>query len=280
MLSNLLIEKHVRAALEEDLGHGHDVTSNLLIPAGERAKAAFVAREDGVLAGLIVALTAFSLIDPDFDMIIHAQDGDAIEAGQMIAEIEGPARSLLTAERVALNFMSHMSGIATLTNQFVQEIEGTGADICDTRKTLPGLRAFQKYAVSVGGGSNHRFGLDDAILIKDNHIAVAGGISHALEQVALIAGHTLKIEIEVDTIEQLKEVLASGQADIVMLDNMDIPTLEKAVKLCKGKITTEASGGVNLDTVRGIAETGVDYISIGALTHSAPSLDIGLDIDV
>ena len=283
MLSNLIIEKHVRAALEEDLGHGHDITSNLLIPAGERAKAAFVAREDGVLAGLIVALSTFSLIDPDFDMVIHAQDGDEIKAGFTIAEIEGPARSLLTAERVALNFMSHMSGIATMTRIFTDEITGTGAEVCDTRKTLPGLRAFQKYAVSVGGGSNHRFGLDDAILIKDNHIAVAGGIDQALQQVALIAGHTLKIEIEVDTLEQLEEVLASGHAHIVMLDNMDTNTLEKAVKMIKAsehKITTEASGGVTLETVRAIAETGVDYISIGALTHSVKALDIGLDIQL
>lgn len=280
MLSHLLIEKAVRAALEEDLGHGHDVTSHLLIPAGAQAKADFVVREDGVLAGLIIALTAFSLTDPDFDMVIQAQDGDEIKANQVIAEISGPARSLLTAERVALNFMSHLSGIATLTNRFVKEIEATGAEICDTRKTIPGLRAMQKYAVRIGGGSNHRFGLDDAILIKDNHIAIAGGIGPALEHASLLGGHTLKIEIEVDTLAQLEEVLEHGSADIVMLDNMDIKTLKKAVDMAKGKITTEASGGVNLDTVKAIAETGVDFISIGALTHSAPALDIGFDIDI
>lgn len=278
MLNNLIIEKHVRAALEEDLGHGRDVTSEVLIPVSEQAKAALVAREDGVLCGLIVALSAFSLTAPDFDMVIHAQDGDEIKAGQTIAEIEGPARSLLTAERVALNFMSHMSGIATLTNKFVKEIESTGAEICDTRKTLPNLRPFQKYAVSTGGGSNHRFGLDDAILIKDNHIAIAGGISQALEQASLLAGHTLKIEIEVDTLQQLEEVLAVGHADIVMLDNMDLKTLKTAIDMVNGQIVTEASGGVTLDTVKKIAQTGVNYISIGALTHSAPSLDIGLDI--
>lgn len=278
MLSNLLIEKHVRAALEEDLGHGRDVTSEALIPKSEIAKASFIAREDGVLAGLMVALSTFSLVSPDFDMIIHAQDGDKLEAGFTIADVEGPARSLLTAERVALNFMSHMSGVASYTNRFVSKIEGLDAEICDTRKTIPGLRAFQKYAVSMGGGANHRFGLDDAILIKDNHIAVAGGIAQALDQAHLMAGHTLKIEIEVDTLEQLEQVLASGKADIVMLDNMRVDTLKQAIEMVQGKIITEASGGVNLDTVRPIAETGVDYISIGALTHSTPALDIGLDI--
>ena len=285
MLNNLIIEKHVRAALEEDLGHGRDVTSEFLIPAGETARAALVSRETGVLAGLIVALSAFSLTDAGFDMVVHAQDGDSLTPGQVIAEIEGPARALLTAERVALNFMSHMSGIATLTSRFVAEIEGTGAEITDTRKTIPNLRPFQKYAVTLGGGCNHRFGLDDAILIKDNHIAIAGGIEQALTQARLLAGHMLKIEIEVDTLAQLEEVLAHGGADIVMLDNMNITTLKKAVNLTKGgrsKSTPspvlEASGGVTLETVRKIAQTGVDYIAVGALTHSARALDIGLDI--
>ncbi|MCB1531830.1 MAG: carboxylating nicotinate-nucleotide diphosphorylase [Alphaproteobacteria bacterium] len=274
-----MIEKHVRAALEEDLGGGHDITSNTLIPEDARAKAALVARESGVLAGLMVALSAFSLMSHEFDMIVHAQDGDSLKAGQVIAEIEGPARALLSAERVALNFLTHMSGIASMTSRFVQEIEDTDTDICDTRKTLPGLRAFQKYAVSVGGGSNHRFGLYDAILIKDNHIAVAGSIAAALDQAKLMAGHTVKIEIEVDTLGQLKEVLESGKADIVMLDNMNIETLKEAVALVDGQIVTEASGGVTQETVRALAQTGVNYISVGALTHSAPSLDIGLDID-
>ena len=218
--------------------------------------------------------------DIDFDMSVMAEDGDDIKAGDIIAEIEGPARSLLTAERVALNFMSHMSGVATLTAAYVEQIKHTGAEVCDTRKTLPGLRLFQKYAVSMGGGSNHRFGLDDAILIKDNHIAVAGGIDEALTQAHMLAGHTVKIEIEVDTLLQLETVLANGRADIVMLDNFSLEDLKTGVEMCKGQITVEASGGVNLDNIRGIAECGVDYISVGALTNSAKVLDIGLDIDV
>jgi nicotinate-nucleotide pyrophosphorylase (carboxylating) len=279
MLSSLLIEKSVRAALEEDIGLRGDATSDILIPGDARVQAVISSRQPGILAGLIVGLSAFSLLDSDLDMLVHVQDGEPLKKGQKIAEIEGPARSILMAERTALNFMSHMSGIATLTNAYVRKIEGTGAEICDTRKTLPGLRAFQKYAVSIGGGANHRFGLDDAILIKDNHIAIAGGVSAALEQARLLAGHTQKIEIEVDTLKQLSEVLDHGGADIVMLDNMDLKTLKKAVAMAEGKVTTEASGGVTLETVAAIAGTGVDYISIGALTHSAPALDLGLDID-
>ncbi len=279
-LSNLHIERIVRMALEEDLGHGQDVTSNLLIPAGAGASGVLRARQDGILCGLMLALSAFSLTDIDFDMTIEAQDGDFVKEGQIIASLTGPARSMLTAERVALNFLTHLSGIATLTNQFVEEIKGSGCEICDTRKTIPGLRMFQKYAVSIGGGANHRFGLDDAILIKDNHIAVAGSIDEALNQVKMLAGHTVKIEIEVDTLEQLQEVIDNGKADIVMLDNMSPADLKKAVKMVDGRMSTEASGGVNLSTVRAIAESGVDYISVGALTHSAPAMDIALDIDV
>ena len=278
-LSPLLIEDAVKAALKEDLGHGFDITSNVLIPASATARGMIKARESGRLAGLIVALSAFSLTD-DFDMTIQAQDGENLEAGQIIAEIEGPARSLLTAERVALNFLGHMSGVATLTAKYVELVKDTGAEICDTRKTLPSLRMFQKYAVYCGGGSNHRFGLDDAVLIKDNHIAVAGGINQALDQAYMLSGHTKKIEIEVDTLAQLGEVLENGKADIIMLDNFDIKTLEKAVEMAKGHAVLEASGGVTLETVRAIAETGVDYISIGALTHSAPNLDLGLDIEI
>lgn len=279
MLSPLIIEEQVKAALKEDLGHGFDITSNLLIPAGARAKGVLKARESGRLAGLIVALSTFSLTDIDFDMMVMAEDGADLDAGDVIAEITGPARSLLTAERVALNFMSHMSGVATLTAAYVERIKGTGCEICDTRKTIPGMRLFQKYAVEIGGGANHRFGLDDAILIKDNHIAVAGGISAALDQVHMLAGHTKKIEIEVDNLSQLEEVMESGKADIVMLDNFELPDLKKAVGRAKGRIVTEASGGVTLETIGPIANTGVDYISIGALTHSAPALDIALDID-
>jgi len=278
-LSPLIIEDAVKAALKEDLGHGFDVTSNVLIPAGASARGVIRMRERGRLAGLIVALSAFSLTDIDFDMVIQAEDGADLNAGDVIAEIEGPAHSLLTAERVALNFLGHMSGVASLTARYVEAVKDTGAEICDTRKTLPGLRLFQKYAVYVGGGANHRFGLDDAILIKDNHIAVAGGVSAALDQAYMLAGHTKKIEIEVDTLAQLEEVLDNGKADIVMLDNFDVSALEKAVKMADGRIHTEASGGINIENVRAIAETGVDYISIGALTHSAPNLDVGLDID-
>ncbi len=277
-MNSLLIENIVRQALLEDLGHGRDVTSELLIPGDAMAKAILRAREPGVLAGLIIGLSAFTLTDSDFEITVHANDGDAVESGQMIAEIEGPARPLLTAERVALNFIQQMSGVASLTAKYVEEVKGTDAKITCTRKTVPNLRALQKYAVRCGGGHNHRSGLDDMILIKDNHIAIAGGIEEALDH-ALAGGHSLKIEIEVDTIRQLEAVLKHGGADIVMLDNFNVMDLKKAVALAKGKIITEASGGVTLKTVRAIAETGVDYISVGALTHSAPALDLALDID-
>jgi len=279
-LSSLLTEKTVRRALEEDLGHGFDVTADAIITEATEAKASLVAREDGVLAGLIPCLSAFMLIDSDLDIEMHAQDGTYLEAGQTIAVISGPARAILTAERTALNFLIHLSGIATLTNQYVQAVEETGAVITCTRKTLPGLRAFQKYAVYIGGGKNHRFGLDDAILIKDNHVAIAGGIKPALDLARQRAGHMVKIEIEVDTLEQFEEVLGHGGADIIMLDNFTPEQLQKAAALNDGKMILEASGGVNLAIVRDIAETGVDYISVGALTHSAQALDIGLDIDI
>ncbi|MCD8497971.1 MAG: carboxylating nicotinate-nucleotide diphosphorylase [Alphaproteobacteria bacterium] len=280
MLSNLFIEDIVRKTLMEDLGRGFDITGNLLIPGDALGRAVLRARQPGVLCGLIPALTAFSLTDPDFSFEVEAQDGDIIQPGDTIAAIEGPARALLTAERTALNFLIHLSGIATLTMAFVDEVEGTGARITCTRKTLPGLRSIQKYAVLTGGGSNHRYGLDDAILIKDNHIALAGSITDVLDRARSGAGHTVKIEIEVDTLPQLEEVLKSGKADIVMLDNFTLDDLKTAVSMAKGRIVTEASGGVNLSTVRGIAETGVDYISAGALTHSAAALDIGLDVEI
>lgn len=279
MLSPIFIEDAVKAALKEDLGHGFDITSNVLIPADARAKGVLRARQDGRLAGLIVALSAFSYTDIDFDMTVMAEDGAALESGDIIAEIEGPARSLLTAERVALNFLTMMSGVASLTAQYVEKVKDLGTEICDTRKTLPGLRLFQKYAVEIGGGANHRFGLDDAILIKDNHIAVAGGVAEAIDQAYMLAGHTKKIEVEVDTLKQLDEVIESGKAHIVMFDNFELSDLKKAVGRAKGRVITEASGGVTLDTVRQIAETGVDYISVGALTHSAPAMDIALDIE-
>lgn len=281
-LSPLLIEKTVHAALEEDLGSSYrDITSELTIPAGMTATAVLRAREDGVIAGLIVGLSAFTILDPEFDISVHIHDGDRVAAGQVIASITGPARALMGAERVALNFIGHLSGIATETAKYVSALAGTGAQVCDTRKTLPGLRAFQKYAVSCGGGANHRFGLYDAVMIKDNHIAITGRIEDALRNAALLAGHTTKIEIEVDTLAQLEEVLAQAKAaDIVLLDNMDIDTLTKAVALVDGRLVTEASGGVTLDSIRAIAETGVDYISVGALTHSVRNFDLGLDIDL
>ena len=278
-LSPLLVEDLVRAALLEDLGRGFDVTSQSTLPSDLAGRAVFRAREEGVLAGLVPALSAFSLTDPDFSFDIFAQDGDVLDAGQEIAAVEGPAAALLTAERTALNFMIHMSGIATLTRRYVLAVQGTNAKICDTRKTLPGLRSVQKYAVRAGGGHNHRMGLDDAILIKDNHIAIAGGIAEVLGHARENAGHMVKIEIEVDSLKQLEEVLSAGCADVVMFDNFALPDLARGVEIVAGALVTEASGGVTLNTVRGIAETGVDYISVGALTHSAAALDIGLDID-
>lgn len=279
-LLHLYIEDAIKAALKEDLGHGFDITSDILIPASKGARGVLCAREPGRLAGLIVALSTFSYLNPDFEMSVHINDGEDFKTGDIIAEIEGPARAMLTAERVALNFLNHMSGVASMTAEYVRAIKGTGAEICDTRKTLPGLRLFQKYAVTMGGGANHRFGLDDAVLIKDNHIAVVGSISAALDQARMLAGHTKKIEIEVDNLKQLEHVLKHGGADIVLLDNFSLANLKKAVSLAKNEVLLEASGGVNLETVKAISKTGVDYISVGALTHSAPQVDIGLDIEV
>lgn len=278
-LPSILIEDLVRAALREDFGHGLDITSSSILPPSLTTRAVFRAREEGVLAGLILGLSTFSHVDPDFEFEILAQDGDVLDQGQDIAVVSGPAASLLMAERVALNFMTHLSGIATLTRRYVLAVQGTDARIADTRKTLAGLRAVQKYAVRAGGGFNHRHGLDDMILIKDNHIAAAGGISAVLDAAKANVGHAVKIEIEVDTLSQLQEVLNHGAADIVMLDNFDLDDLRAGVALVKKSLITEASGGVTLETVRPIAETGVDYISVGALTHSAPAFDIGLDID-
>lgn len=275
-----IIENFVKNALLEDLSQGVDITSQALIPGDKMARAVLRPRQPGVIAGLVPALTAFTLTDPDFDITVNVNDGNIIENSDIIAEINGPARALLTAERTCLNILTHLSGIATMTAMYVDEVEGTEAKITCTRKTLPGLRIFQKYAVRAGGGVNHRFGLSDAVLIKDNHLLVSKSIKDAISNARAQAGHTVKVEIEVDTLQQLEEVLKSGGADIVMLDNMDLKTLEKAVKMAKGKIITEASGGVTLETVRKIAETGVDYISVGALTHSAPALDISLDIEM
>ncbi len=276
-LPSILIEDLVRLSLKEDLGHGIDITSAAVVPADAHSSVLLNAREEGVLAGLILGLSCFSHVAPEVEFEMFAQDGDVLSAGQAIAKISGPSQALLTAERSALNFLTHMSGIATLTRRYVLEVQGTNAKICDTRKTLAGLRTIQKYAVRAGGGFNHRHGLDDAVLIKDNHIAMCGGVKAALDNARSSIGHMVKIEIEVDTLNQLEEVLEHSGADVVMFDNFENADLLAAVKMTGGKITTEASGGVTLHSVRGIAETGVDYISVGALTHSAPALDIGLD---
>ncbi len=274
----LVIEPLIRQAILEDLGHGNDVTSENIIPPDKQATAVMHARTRGVVAGIRVAEMAFRMIDPALVMNRYVSSGDAVLKGKEILSIQGSAQSIMAGERVALNFISHLSGVASLTARYVAEVKGTDAKICCTRKTIPGLRTLQKYAVLAGGGSNHRFGLDDCVLIKDNHIAIAGGVKQALDKAKAHTGHMMKVEIEVDTLAQLEEVLAHGGADVVMLDNMDPVMLIKAVKLIDGKLITEASGGVTLETVGDIAKTGVDYISVGALTHSAPSLDIGLDI--
>jgi len=274
--SPLLVEKLVRHALEEDLGRAGDITSDLTIPAGTMATARLVARRPGTIAGLIAAEAAFRLLDPALTFETSTPDGSAVKSGDLLAIVSGPARAILSAERVALNFADHLSGVATATAALVAAVAGTKARIVCTRKTLPGLRVLQKYAVRCGGGINHRFGLDDAVLIKDNHIAAAGGIAPALARVRAGLGHMAKIEIEVDTLAQLEDALAQ-KADTILLDNMSLEDLSTAVALARGRAVLEASGNVTLATVQAIAATGVDYISSGAITHSAANLDIGLD---
>lgn len=273
-----MIEPIVRAALAEDLGRAGDITARACIPADTRLSGAFVARDDGVLAGLACARLAVMVMDPAARFEALARDGARLSAREALARVEANARALLAAERVALNLMGHLSGIATLTGAYVARVAGTGATIVDTRKTTPGLRALEKYAVRRGGGSNHRFGLDDAVLIKDNHVAACGGVGAALERVRAAVGHMVKIEVEVDSLDQLREALAH-RPDVIMLDNFRLEDLPAAVALTAGRAVLEASGGVTLQTVRAIAETGVNLISVGALTHSAPVLDIGLDVE-
>jgi len=279
-LSPLELEACVLRALAEDLGRAGDVTSAATIPELSQARARMVARAGGVIAGLALAEAAFRKLAPELEIRGVVHDGAKVESGQELMHIAGPARPILGAERVALNFVGHLSGVATATAAFVERIAHTAARMTCTRKTTPGLRALEKYAVRCGGGFNHRFGLDDAILIKDNHIAVAGDVRAALTRARHVAGHLVKIEIEVDTLEELSEVLTAGGADVVLLDNMDVVTLRRAVVITAGRLLTEASGGVTLDTVAAIAETGVDYISSGWMTHSAPQLDVALDIAV
>ena len=272
----LLVEPIVRHALLEDLGRAGDITSELTVAPEARAHAKLVARKPGTIAGLIAAETAFRLADPTLSFAAEKPDGSTVAAGTVLAVISGPARGVLTGERVALNFTGHLSGIATATRALVDAVAGTKARIVCTRKTTPGLRLLEKYAVRCGGGFNHRFGLDDAVLIKDNHLVAAGGIKPAIERVRAGLGHMAKIELEVDDLAQLEEALSFG-VDTILLDNMAPDILRQAVVLAKGRATLEASGNVTLATVRAIAETGVDYISSGAITHSAPNLDLGLD---
>jgi len=275
-LPKAIVERAVQAALEEDLGGAGDITTGATIPVGAKGEAHIVAREAGVIAGLDLAAEAFLSLDPEAKFSPLVSDGDAVKPGAKIAKISAKTRAILTAERTALNFLGHLSGVATLTSRYVEAVAGTGARIACTRKTTPGLRALEKYAVRMGGGVNHRFGLYDGVLIKDNHVAATGGIGNALRALGARAGHMVRIEVEVDRLDQLKEALRFP-IDAVLLDNMDVPTLKKAVAMIAGRVTTEASGGVRLETVRKIAETGVDLISAGALTHSARRLDLSLE---
>jgi len=275
-LQPFLVERAVRAALEEDLGQAGDITTDPIIPAEARGVAEIVARQAGVIAGLALAEATFKTLDTGASFERLVPDGAKVEAKTAVARIEARTRALLSAERVALNFLGRLSGIASLTARYVAAVKGTKARIACTRKTTPGLRAFEKYAVRAGGGVNHRFGLYDAVLVKDNHIAAAGGLAEALTRLRARSGHMVKIEVEVDSLAQLEQALRFP-IDAVLLDNLDVPTLTKAVAVVNGRVLTEASGGVNLETVGKIAESGVDLISVGALTHSAPCLDLGLD---
>ncbi|HLZ65309.1 MAG TPA: carboxylating nicotinate-nucleotide diphosphorylase [Aliidongia sp.] len=275
-LPSLLIEPLVRNALVEDLGRAGDITTDAIVPAELEARLVLNARQPGVVAGLDCALLAFRLVDPRIEVRVARPDGSPLARGDVIAEVAGPARGLLTAERVALNFLGHLSGIASATAAITAAIRPHKARVTCTRKTMPGLRAVQKYAVRVGGGANHRFGLDDAVLIKDNHIAVAGGIRPAVERARAAVGHLVKIELEVDSLAQLDEALAL-EVDAVLLDNMGPDLLRDAVQRVGGRMITEASGRINAETAPAMAATGVDLLSIGWLTHSATVLDIGLD---
>jgi nicotinate-nucleotide pyrophosphorylase (carboxylating) len=279
-LSPLEIDAAVTRALEEDLGRAGDITSTATIPEDAQARAVVVARKAGTIAGLPLVEAALHKLSHDIRIEAHARDGAAVASKTALMTIAGDARAILSAERTALNFLGNLSGVASATAEFVRRIGNAKTRVTCTRKTTPGLRALQKYAVRCGGGFNHRFGLDDAMLIKDNHIAVAGGVAKVLERAKAVAGHLVKIEIEVDSLDQLREVLATGLADVVLLDNMDAATLTEAVKMAGGRLVTEASGGITLDNVAGSAATGVDYVSSGAITHSSPSLDVALDIEM
>ena len=275
-LDDVLLKPLVENALTEDLGRRGDVTSQATIPADMQAQLQIKARQAGVICGIDLARLSFALVDAQIEFIAQVQDGETAEAGAVLATVKGNARHLLTAERTALNFMTHLSGIATATRQIVDSVAQYPAQITCTRKTIPGLRIVQKYAVRCGGGRNHRLGLDDAILIKDNHIAIAGDIKTAIQQAQKFAGHLIPIEVEVDTLEQLEQALDAG-VSLVLLDNMSPETLSQAVAMCQGRAKTEASGGITPETVQAAASTGVDFIAMGYLTHSTTALDIGLD---
>ena len=278
-----MVEDAVRAALLEDLGRAGDITTNATIGPDMTATAVMASRDQGFVSGLQFAEIAFNLMDAGLRFEAKVKDGEAVKPGDVLGLISGNARAILSAERVALNFLMHMCGIASYTAQFAQQIAHTKAKICDTRKTIPGHRSFEKYAVKCGGGSNHRFGLDDAILIKDNHIAVSGGVARAIENARAYVGHMVKVEIEVDTLDQMKKAL-EAKPDVILLDNMSTDQLEQAVAINQkdnaGAVKLEASGNVNINTVKAIAETGVDYISTSNITMAAPTLDIGLDIEL
>lgn len=275
-LDEVLLRPLVEAALTEDLGRRGDVTSQATIPADMQAQLQIKARQAGVICGMDLARLSFALVDAQIEFMAQVHDGQNVAAGAVLATVRGNARNLLTAERTALNFMTHLSGIATDTRQIVDSIAAFPAQITCTRKTIPGLRIVQKYAVRCGGGRNHRLGLDDAILIKDNHIAIAGDIKTAIQQAQDFAGHLIPVEVEVDTLEQLEQALDAG-ANLVLLDNMTTEVLSKAVAMCQGRAKTEASGGITPETVQAVAKTGVDFIAMGYLTHSSTALDIGLD---
>lgn len=275
-LPRVILEPLVRTALVEDLGLAGDLTTNAIVPPDAKTRALFVARKPGVVAGLDLAKLAFELVDPSLSFSVVKPDGAHVESGETVASVSGKAAPILVGERVALNFLGHMSGIATATARFVEAVESHGAKIVCTRKTTPGLRAIEKYAVRAGGGQNHRFGLYDEVLIKDNHIAIAGSVTAALRRARHGVGHMVKIEVEVDSLDQLREALIE-KPDVILLDNMSPPQLAEAVRIVGGRAITEASGGVSPENVAAIAASGVDLIAIGWLTHSAPVLDIGLD---
>ena len=276
ILNQFYVDNLIKTALLEDINYV-DITTDYLIPEDQENEAKFLAKADGVLCGIEVALRVFTLIQPDFQYEVFIHDGEEVKKGDIIAKIKGKARTILKGERTALNLLQHMSGISSITNRIVKIVEGTNASIADTRKTLPGMRPLQKYAVTVGGGKNHRFNLSDAAMLKDNHVDAGGGITAAVTKLRTKLGHMAKVELEVRTLDELREAL-SVDVDVIMLDNMDNDTMREAVKIADGKALLEASGGITEETIRGVAETGVDIISIGALTHSVKAFDISLKI--